>query len=90
MRRTISKDMLEAAARQGWSIAQTARHYGYHQSSINAACARHGVTLAMGLTSPNKVSPRRVDIPPPSTKRVKAFSANPVAIQKALESHKPR
>ncbi len=80
----FTPDMIHAALEKGWTVSQTARHYGTHPSSVSAAAARFGIALPMSKFSPQRVSPRRKDLPPPSEERVAAFSASPAAISRAL------
>lgn len=80
----ITPDMIHAAFEKGWSVSQTARHYGTHPSSISAAANRFGIALPMSKYSPQNISPRRKDTPAPSEERVAAFSASPDAINRAL------
>lgn len=47
-RKRITVDMIEAAERKGWNAAQTARHYGMHRKSIEAAAERFGIFLPLG------------------------------------------
>lgn len=77
----ITRDMIEAAFAKGWSISQTARHYGTHPSSISGAANRFGIALPMSKYSPLNVSPRGT---PPSENRTAVFSASPEAINRAL------
>lgn len=85
MRKKITRDMIRSALDMGWSVSQTARHYGFHNSSIDAACQRFGIALPMHKYSPALRSVRAVG-PKPSDVRVKAFSAKPAAIERALRS----
>ena len=94
-RKMITRDMIEAAERKGWSVSQTARHYGMHHKSIDAACERFGIALPMHLFSPQRVSARRMpvivyednipDTPPKKKKTNAVWSASPEAIERALE-----
>lgn len=43
----ITKDMIEYAQKRGWNRAQTAKNYGMHHTSINAACERFGIDLSL-------------------------------------------
>lgn len=90
----ITIDMIEAAQRKGWSVAQTARFYGFHRKSVDAACERFGISLPMSPFSPQRPSARRkpiivwednIDKPKPSKV---AFSASPAAIERALAKTK--
>lgn len=90
----ITIDMIEAAQRKGWSVAQTARFYGFHRKSVDAACERFGLMLPMSIYSPQRPSARRkpiivwedhIDKPKPSKV---AFSASPAAIERALAKTK--
>ena len=77
-RKRITRDMLEAAERKGWNSAQTARHYQTHSAAIDDACERFGVVL------PEHSAPQPVVKKKPSA----AWSANPEAIQRALDRMK--
>lgn len=78
MKRTITKDMLQAAADKGWNQLQTSKHYGFSHSSIRNACERHGVNLQYSKFSRFREDERPVHKP------TKAFSASPQAVEKAL------
>lgn len=82
-KRQITRDMIEAAREKGWSVSQTARHYGFHNSSIDAACQRFGIALPMHKYSPALRSSRAVG-PQPSNEKAKAWSSSPDAIRRAL------
>lgn len=82
-KRRITRDMIEAALEKGWCVSQTARHYEFHYSSIDAACQRFGIALPMHKYSPALLSSRAVG-PQPSDEKVKAWSASPDAIRRAL------
>ena len=51
-RKRITRDMLEACLEKRWSVAQAARHFGFHPKSIDAACERFGIMLPMSIFSP--------------------------------------
>lgn len=74
-RRKITKDMLVAAQGRGWTISQTARQYEFDPTSISEACDRFEVTLPR-LWGKKKSTA--------STTKVKAFSASPAAIERAM------
>jgi hypothetical protein len=92
-RKKITVDMIEAALRKGWNANQTARHYGMHRKSIDAAAERFGIVLPLGMTwtpPQPKTKPLVVwtdeikDKPAtkPATKPV--FSASKASIERAL------
>ena len=76
----LTRDMIEAAAREGWNAIQTARHYGVHRNIIDDACDRFGIELpergaaytALASNTPRK-NPNAV------------WSASPDAIKRALD-----
>ncbi len=86
-RKIITRDMIEAAMKKGWTITQTSRHYGFHRKSIEAAAERFGIPLP--IVSPilaTKPKPLLVWVDEikdkPATKPV--FSASKASIERAL------
>ena len=89
-RKKITVDMIEAALRKGWNANQTARHYGMHRKSIDAAAERFGIVLPLGMTwTPPQPKTKPLVVwtdeikDKPSTKPV--FSASKEAIERALK-----
>jgi len=88
-RRTITRDMIEAALNKGWNATLTARHYGFHHKSIEAAADRFNIALPLGLSfAPPLPKPRppvagaeEVSDQPP---KPPVFSASKDAIERAL------
>jgi DNA transposition AAA+ family ATPase len=81
-RQKLTKDMLEAAAEKNWTLSQTARHYGVNTSTVSQACGKHGIVLYIHHSTAYK---NRM-MAEASDEKVKAFSASPKAIQRALEN----
>lgn len=91
-RKRITVDMIEAAERKGWNAAQTARHYGMHRKSIEAAAERFGIFLPLGQSwSPQ--AQRRETLAMQAAAKVEAegrpvsapvWSCSPAAIKRAL------
>jgi hypothetical protein len=86
----ITYDMLRAAQAKGWTATLAGKNYGCHPTTISAACERYGVELQKGLKFAAPSAPVG-DKEPESDARVKAFSASPDAIRRALarkDTHK--
>lgn len=84
-RNKITIDMLEAARVKGWSISQTARHYGTHHTTIGDACKRLGVELPRNQHISSGLYDRKEKlIAEASDVRTLTWSCSPEAIQKAL------
>lgn len=81
-RQKLTKDMIVAAQERGWTVAQTARQYSFHYSSIDEACQRFGIALPLA-NSYSTTHKARIMAQVDDTK-VKTFSASPAAIEKAL------
>lgn len=88
-RKKITVDMIEAALRKGWNANQTARHYGMHRKSIDAAAERFGIVLPLGMTwAPPQPKTKPLVVwtdeikNKPATKPV--FSASKEAVERAL------
>ena len=76
----LTRDMIEAAAREGWNAIQTARHYGVHRNIIDDACDRFGIELPRRGTDYTALASDT------SRKKPKAvWSASPDAIKRALD-----
>ena len=91
-RKKITPDMIEAALRKGWNANQTARHYGMHRKSIEAAADWFGIMLPLVSYSPmlaDTFSPRALastTTPAAPQKKPNAvWSASPESVQRALE-----
>ena len=93
-RKKITVDMIEAALRKGWNANQTARHYGMHRKSIEAAADRFGIILPLVSYSPmlaNTFSPRALasaSLSAPAAPQKKSnavWSASKASIERALE-----
>ena len=93
-RKKITPDMIEAALRKGWNANQTARHYGMHRKSIEAAADRFGIMLPLVSYSPalaDTFSPRALasaslSAPAAPKKKLNAvWSASPESVKRALE-----
>lgn len=91
-RKKITPDMIEAALRKGWNANQTARHYGMHRKSIEAAADRFGIALPLVSYSQSLAdtfSPRALastTTPTAPKKKLNAvWSASPESVQRALE-----
>lgn len=78
----FTPDMITAALEKGWTVSQTARHYGAHPSSVSHAAERFGIALPMSKFSPQNASQRHIKVV--SDTRTKVFSASPEAINRAL------
>ena len=85
-RNTITTDMLDAAKRKGWSISQTARHYGTHHTTIGDACKRLGVELVRNGHIALRPCDRKAKLirDADDTKKV-VWSCKPEAIERALK-----
>lgn len=85
-RSRITSEMLERARDMGWTLADAGRFYGYDPKSIARACDRLGIFLPYGATSRYKFENRRPAVVENAPDvRIKAFSASPEAIGRALE-----
>ncbi len=87
-RKTITRDMMEAALAKRWNAGQAAKHFGFHRKSIEAACERFGIVLPLmtfgkPITAPVLVWVDKIDKEAPEPK-VK-FSASKAAIERALK-----
>jgi len=92
-RKTITRDMIEAALAKNWNATQAAAHYGFQDRSIESACERFGITLpmmsfrrALPLKKREWVDTTKTDEPDrpdQSDKKVK-LSASGDAIERAL------
>lgn len=83
----FTPDMIHAALEKGWTVSQTARHYGAHPSSVSHAAVRFGIPLPKSKFSPTNVSERHIALA--SDERIKVFSASPAAIARALNKLEP-
>lgn len=83
-RKIITMEMIEAARDRGMNVTQTARYYGFHRKSIDAACERFGIALPFSIYSPQKPSPRKATLPMIKQKTKAVWSASPAAINRAL------
>lgn len=86
----ITIDMMKAASERGWSAGRTARHYGLHRKSVDAACERFGVVLPLhgepfygeyGVLEDMKVPKVKVSEP----KSNALWSCSPAAVERALK-----
>ena len=76
----LTRDMIEAAAREGWNAIQTARHYGVHRNIIDDACERFDIVLPHRGTDYTALVSGR-----PRKKPTEVWSASPDAIKRALD-----
>jgi hypothetical protein len=79
--------MILKAQANKWTASDAAAHLGFHRKSITSAAERFGVALPYHKFSPTVPSATRVrnrDSDPALTVRVKAWSASPAAIERAL------
>ena len=84
----ITREMIECAYNNGWTISEASRYFQKHRSSITAACERFGIELGKSKFDPDMPSTRsrfwreviEAQVPKPTTK----FSASPTAINRAL------
>lgn len=88
-KRHITRDMIEAALKKGWNAAITARHYGFHRKSIDAAAERFGIALPLGVSwapPPPKTKPLLVwtDEIKDAPQKKPVFSASKASIERAL------
>jgi len=88
----ITREMMEAALAKQWDTSATARFYGMHRSSVAAACERFGISLPLhrfAPTMPSRTKPKPKSKPEDHgcDRRVKAWSASPAAIARALRKH---
>ena len=44
----ITREMIECAYNNGWTISEASRYFQKHRSSITAACERFGIELEIG------------------------------------------
>lgn len=87
-RKTITRDMMEAALAKRWNAGQAAKHFGFHRKSIEAACERFGIVLPLmtfgkPITAPVLVWVDKID-KEASEPKVK-LSASKAAIERALK-----
>ena len=87
-RRTITRDMMEAALAKRWNAGQAAKHFGFHRKSIEAACERFGIVLPLmtfgkPITAPVLVWVDKIDKETPTPKA--KLSASKAAIERALK-----
>ena len=78
----LTRDMIEAAAREGWSPIQTARHYEVHRNFIDAACERFGIELQEPTPG---FAPQALASNTPRKNPNAIWSASPDAIKRALD-----
>ena len=78
----LTRDMIEAAAREGWSPTQTARHYEVHRNFIDSACERFGIELQEAAPG---FAPQALASFVPRKNPNAVWSASPDAIKRALD-----
>ena len=86
----ISIDMMKAASERNWTVTKTARYYGLHRKSVDAACERFGVVLPLhdapffgdyGVLQDTKVPKVRATKKPSNA----VWSCSEAAVKRALE-----
>lgn len=86
----ITIDMMKAANERGWSAGRTARHYGLHRKSVEAACERFGVVLPLQeapfygeYATLKEVTVPKVKVAEPKSNAL--WSCSPAAVDRALK-----
>ena len=82
-KRQITRAMMIEALERGMHNALASRHFGFSPKSFHMACQREGISLPYAKQSPQMPSDRD-DRNDASDVRVKAWSASPAAIDRAL------
>ncbi len=87
-RKTITRDMMEAALARRWNAGQTAAHFGFHRKSIESACERFGIVLPLmtfghPLTAPKQIWIDKIGGETNVKPKVK-LSASKAAVERAL------
>lgn len=86
----ISIDMMKAACERNWTASKTAKYYGLHRKSVDAACERFGVVLPLhgapffgdyGVLQEAKVPKVRATKKPSNA----VWSCSEAAVKRALE-----
>jgi hypothetical protein len=90
-RRLVTREQVQFAADRGWTAAHAAREFGFHRAAFSHAAKRHGIELPSRVLVHKKggaknAAPPSMILEVASNARVKAFSASPAAIERALQA----
>ena len=85
--RRITRKMLTLAKINGWNAMQAAEELGFAHESIRQAATREGIDLHYGQRGTGIGRDKVNAAAKADDTRIKAFSASPAAIARAIQAH---